>query len=85
MLDQNSELNVLEKFKGGKRMNYLLNALIDKLEGEVKMHKANIMVYMDNPTGIGDHPGVIQAIEMEAEKMAEAQEKIDIIKKNFCA
>ncbi len=66
-------------------MNYLLNALIDKLEGEVKMHKANIMVYMDNPTGIGDHPGVIQAIEMEAEKMAEAQEKIDIIKKNFCA
>ena len=66
-------------------MNYLLNALIDKLEGEVKMHKANIMVYMDNPTGIGDHPGVIQAIEMEAEKMAEAQEKIEIIKKNFCA
>ena len=66
-------------------MNYLINALIDKLEGEVKMHKANIMVYMDNPTGIGDHPGVIQAIEMEAEKMAEAQEKIDIMKKNFCA
>ncbi len=66
-------------------MNYLLNALIDKLEGEVKMHKANIMVYMDNPTGIGDHPGVIQAIEMEVEKMAEAQDKIDIIKKNFCA
>ena len=38
-------------------MNYLLNALVDKLEGEAKVHKANIMVYMENPTGIGDHPG----------------------------
>lgn len=66
-------------------MNYLLNALVDKLEGEVKVHKANIMVYMDNPTGIGDHPGVIQAIESEVQKMSEAQEKIQTIKKFFCA
>tara|TARA_X000000950_G_scaffold197326_2_gene237627 strand:- start:21271 stop:21471 length:201 start_codon:yes stop_codon:yes gene_type:complete len=65
-------------------MNYLLKALVDKLEGEVKVHKANIMVYMENPTGIGDHPGVIQAIESEVQKMSDAQEKIETIKKNFC-
>ena len=65
-------------------MNYLLNALVDKLEGEAKVHKANIMVYMENPTGIGDHPGVIQAIESEVQKMSDAQEKIESNKKNFC-
>ena len=42
------------------------------------------MVYMENPTGIGDHPGVIQAIESEVQKMSDAQEKIESIKKNFC-
>lgn len=30
-------------------MNYLLEALIKKLEGEVAMAKANIQVYMTNP------------------------------------
>ena len=45
-------------------MNYLLEALIKKLEGEVAMAKANIKVYETNPAGIGEHPDVVQAIEM---------------------
>ena len=34
-------------------MNYLLEALIKKLEGEIALAKANIQVYIDNPAGIG--------------------------------
>lgn len=64
---------------------YLLNALVMKLEGEAAMHEANITVYMENPVGIGEHPQIIEAIESEVSKLAEALEKIDTINANFYA
>jgi|TARA_X000001036_G_scaffold184261_1_gene174057 hypothetical protein len=64
-------------------MNYLLEALIKKLEGEVAMAKANIDVYMKNPAGIGEHPDVVQAVETQIEVIANAEEKIETIRKHF--
>ena len=64
-------------------MNYLLEALVKKLEGEVEVAKANVMVYTRNSVGIGEHPEIVEAIEAQVEKIANAQEKIDIIKKHF--
>lgn len=64
-------------------MNYLLKALVKKLEGEVEMAKANIMVYQRNPAGIGEHPDVVEAIETQVDKIAQAEEKIETIKKHF--
>jgi hypothetical protein len=67
-----------------KQDNYfLLEALVQRLEGEVAVHKANIQVYMQSSTGIGEHPQVIEAIEMEVAKLSEAQEKIDTIDRHF--
>ena len=64
-------------------MNYLLQALIAKLEGEVEVAKANVMVYTRNPSGIGEHPGIVEAIESEIEKIAQADEKIATIVEYF--
>ena len=64
-------------------MNYLLEALIKRLEGEIAMAKANIQVYIDNPAGIGEHPDVVQAVESQIEAIANAEEKIDTIRKHF--
>ena len=60
--------------------DYLLDALISKLQGEVKLSKANIQVYLENPVGIGEHPDVVGAIEMEITRIAEAQEKMEVAK-----
>ena len=67
-----------------KQDNYfLLEALVLKLEGEVAVHKANIQVYMQSATGIGEHPQLIEAIETEIAKLAESQEKLDTINRHF--
>lgn len=67
-----------------KQDNYfLLEALVQKLEGEIAVHKANIQVYMQSATGIGEHPQLIEAIETEISKLAEAQEKVDTIDRHF--
>ena len=59
--------------------NILLSALAKKLIGDIAIAKANIQVYQNQSVGIGEHPEVVQAIELEVAKMAEAQDKLDTV------
>jgi len=56
---------------------HLINALIKKLEGEIAVAEANVSVYLNNPAGIGEHSDIVESIEKEVGKMAEAQDKIE--------
>ena len=42
--------------------------------------KANIEVYMDNASGIGEHPDIVDAVDSQIEKVAEASEKLDVVR-----
>ena len=57
-------------------MNHLLRALIAKLEGEIEVAKANIMVYQRNAAGIGEHIDIVETIEKEVEKVADAHDTV---------
>ncbi len=61
--------------------NSLLEAIIEKAKGEIAVAKANISVYMRNSVAIGDHPNIVEAIETQIERIAEAHEKISTIEK----
>ena len=54
-------------------------ALERKYEGEIAEAEANIGVYMSNPVGIGEHPDIVAAVDDQVSKMAEAQEKLNLI------
>lgn len=64
-------------------MNYLLKALCAKLEGEIEVAKANVMVYQRNSVGIGEHPDIVEAIETQIAKIAEAEDKLETIRNHF--
>ncbi len=64
-------------------MNYLLKALIKKLEGDIEVAKANVMVYQRNAAGIGEHIDIVETIEAEVAKMADAEDKIETINRHF--
>jgi len=70
-----------ENYLGGNMVeNFLLKALIKKLEGEIEVAKANILVYQRNSAGIGEHSDLVETIEKEVEKIADAHDKIEAIK-----
>jgi len=64
-------------------MNYLLEALCKKLEGEIAMHHANIKAYERNVVGIGEHPEIVETIEAQIIKLGAAEGKLATIKKHF--
>ena len=57
----------------------LKNALILKYQGDIAAAKANIQVYLTHPVGIGEHPDLISAIDVEMEKAAEADDKLTFL------
>ena len=61
----------------------LIEGLIAKYNGEIGEAKANIQVYMTNPVGIGEHPDIIQAIDVQLIKIAEAEDKLVALDKHF--
>ena len=59
--------------------NVLADSMMSYLTGKVKYHKANVLVYLQNPVGIGEHPDIMAAIEEELAKCAEYHEKLEIL------
>jgi hypothetical protein len=57
----------------------ILEALRAKYEGQIQEARANIEVYLSNPVGIGEHSDIIEAIDCQIEKIAEAAEKKDAL------
>ena len=58
----------------------ILEALQAKYFGEIKEAQANIEIYLENPVGIGEHPEILDDIDTQIAKQAEAQEKFEVLK-----
>ena len=61
----------------------MLDALRKRFEGEIASAQMNVEVYLENPAGIGEHPDIMEAVEQELAKLAEADEKLETLNKYF--
>ena len=61
----------------------LIKAVVSHAQGHINKHLANIEVYLTNPAGVGEHPDIIEAIEMELEQVAKYDDQIEMIKKYY--
>ena len=60
--------------------NPLFKALQKKYEAEIAHANATLQIYFDNPVGIGEHPQHIEECDKLVEKIAEARDKLDVLK-----
>tara|TARA_Y100001938_G_C8051806_1_gene412213 strand:- start:1036 stop:1248 length:213 start_codon:yes stop_codon:yes gene_type:complete len=61
----------------------IIEAARKHAEGEVEVHKTNIMVYQTMPAGIGEHSDVTEAVVEELDKLAAAHDRLEMIEKYF--
>lgn len=59
----------------------LLKAARMHAEGELERAKTNVMVYLNSSTGIGEHSDIVEAIQLELDKMAAANDRIEMLNK----
>ncbi len=61
----------------------MIDALKKMYEAEIAHAQANIKVYLENPAGIGEHPDLVGAVDDQIDKMAHAEDKLEILKKYY--
>ena len=61
----------------------LIDALRAHYQGEIAKHKANVEVFLENSTGVGEHPDVVETINLEITKIAEAEDNLNVLEKHF--
>ncbi len=54
----------------------IIDALYDDAIGKIEKAKVNIEIYLHNPVGIGEHPDLVGAMDLEMTKLADASDKL---------
>ena len=61
----------------------MIVALRKMYEAEIAHARANIDVYLNSPVGIGEHPDLVQAVDTEMVKLADAEDKLNTLNKHY--
>jgi len=61
----------------------MFEALIKKYESEVAEAEATLMVYMENPVGIGEHPQHLEEMDKFVEQLANSSDKLVNLKEFY--
>ena len=55
------------------------NALRAHAKGNLQLHKANIQVFLSNPTGVGEHSDILEAIQGELHKISVHSDRLELL------
>jgi|TARA_Y100000114_G_C11699046_1_gene297508 hypothetical protein len=58
----------------------ILKALEDKYNAVISEAEANLKIYLEKPAGVAEHPDVVVEADKLIAKIAEAEDKLDILK-----
>ena len=61
----------------------LYEALIKKYESQMSEAEATLMVYMENPVGIGEHPQHLGEMDNLIEQISNANDKLKTLKEFY--
>ena len=58
----------------------ILEALEKRYEAQIAEADATIKIYLENSVGIGEHPQHVDEVDKLIEKIANAEEKLQVLK-----
>ena len=65
-------------------MNKLLKAALSQYEAQRDEALAVLEIYFNNSVGVGEHSNLLSEITEWTQKLTEAEENIETLKRHFC-
>jgi len=57
----------------------IIEALEARYNAEIAEAEATIKIYLENSVGIGEHPQHLEEVDKQVQKIADAQEKLEVL------
>ena len=61
----------------------IIEGLKAHIQGKMYKHITNVHVLLEKPTGVAEHPDIIETIEKELAFIAEYDDKLEMLTKYF--
>jgi hypothetical protein len=61
----------------------LFKSLVKRYESSIQSNKSMLLVYLNNPVGIGEHPQHIEEMDKMLSEITEANDKLEFLLKDF--
>ena len=61
----------------------MIDVLREHAKANINLHKSNINVYLKNPSGIGEHSDIMEAMQAELDKMAMHEDRLEVLDTYF--
>ena len=61
----------------------LFISLIKRYESEIQCNRSTILIYLQNPVGIGEHPQHLEEMDILVGKMTAARDKLENLEREF--
>ncbi len=61
----------------------MYESLVKRYESEMLEAEATLMVYMENPVGIGEHPQHLEEMDKFVEKLSTTKDKLENLKEFY--
>ena len=69
--------------KKHQAVNPLYKALVKRYESDIASATATLIIYFDNPVGIGEHPQHIDEMDKLVSQIAGAEDNLQALHKHF--
>ena len=57
----------------------IIDSLRKKYDADIAQAESTVSIYLDNPVGIGEHPQHLEEIDKLFDKIATAQERLEVL------
>ena len=61
----------------------LFRSLVKRYESDIQSHRSTMMIYLQNPVGIGEHPQHLEEMDILVSKMTDAHDKLENFEREF--
>ena len=61
----------------------MIDALMHDAEAQSFIARMNIQVLLNNPVGVGDHPNVLETIQVKLDELAKHKDRLSVLAEHF--
>ena len=73
----------MSKFNDIPLNQRMVTALMQDCHANIQKAECNVYAFLDNPSGVGDHPNIIETIQEQLDIISKHKDRLNVLESTF--